>query len=311
MKNLKKNNLTNRLSTLNEAQSSGAVYSAVAVLPVLFSFAFLIFIAVTGLATGDYTTSNWYLYASFLIPQVAFACILVCFIKAGKTSVKEIVKLPKWYYFIIAIQLQIGLLSLSELNLWFIKLLSGVGYEEKPVLIPSMDGAGFFGVLLVIAVLPAVLEELLFRGLLLKGLKPCGELFAVLVCGALFALYHQKPEQTVYQFCCGAAFALVALKSGSVLPTMLAHFFNNAWILVMAKFSLTLDAIYLPFLIFSAFCLVLSLSVLIFVDKKRVGEVHLKEKQNAKTEIKDFLFFAVIGISTCGLSWLLSLASGL
>jgi membrane protease YdiL (CAAX protease family) len=246
-----------------------------------------------------------------LIPQVAFVCILVFFIKAGKTSVKEIVRLPKWYYFIIAILLQIGLLSLSELNVWFLKLLSGVGYEDNPVLIPSMDGAGFFGVMLVIAVFPSVLEELVFRGLLLKGLKPCGEVVAVFVCGALFALYHQKPEQTVYQFCCGAAFALVALKSGSVLPTVVAHFLNNAWILVMTKFSLTLDAIYLPFLIFSALCLVLSLSVLIFVDKKQVSEVYTKEKQNTKTAIKDFLFFAGIGISICGLSWILSFLSGL
>jgi membrane protease YdiL (CAAX protease family) len=112
-----------------------------------------------------------------------------------------------------------------------------------------MDGFGFVGVLFVIAVFPAVMEETVFRGLILKGLRQSKEIYAVLLCGALFALYHQKPEQTVYQFCCGAAFALVALRSGSVLPTVVAHFINNAWILIMTKFSLTLDAIYTPFLI--------------------------------------------------------------
>lgn len=309
MKNLKGKKLSKMLAGLDAPRASGTAYSVATVLPVLFSFVFLLFIAITGLAKGDYGTSDWFLYASFLIPQIAFACIVFFFIKSGQVNVKETFKVSRLKYFILAIVLQIGLLSLSELNTWFLRLLGGIGYDEQEILIPSMDGFGFVGVLLVIAVFPAVFEEIVFRGLVLKGLKECKELVAVLVCGALFALYHQKPEQTVYQFCCGVAFALVALRSGSILPTVVAHFLNNAWILTMTKFSLSLDAIYVPFLCFSALCLVGSLAYLLFFDKtEKTGNL---KTSNEKTVIKDFLIYGAIGISVCALSWILALISGL
>ncbi len=309
MKNFGRKKLTKMLADLNAPRASGTAYSVATVLPVLFSFAFLIFVAITGLAQGDYAKSDWFLYASFLIPQIAFACIGFFFINSGQANVKETFKTPRLKYFILAIILQIGLLSLSELNTWFLRLLGGIGYEEQEILIPSMDGFGFIGVLLVIAVFPAILEEFVFRGLILKGLKDCKEIVAVLVCGALFALYHQKPEQTIYQFCCGVAFALVTLRSGSILPTVVAHFLNNAWILIMTKFSLSLDPVYIPFLLFSALCLIGSLVYLFFFDKPKA--IVNEKNSNEKTAIKDFLIFGALGIVVCALSWILALVSGL
>lgn len=306
MKNLKKDKLNKMFADLNDTQASGVVYSVSTVLPVLFSFVFLLLLAITGLATDEFMKSDAYLYAGFLLPQIAFACIVGFFLKTGKTSAKALTGNPNWKYFLVAIVLQIGLLSLSELNSWFLRALGGIGYEEQEILIPSMNGFGFFGVMLVVAVFPAFLEELVFRGLILNGLKASKEIVAVALCGALFALYHQKPEQTIYQFCCGTAFALVALRSGSVLPTIVAHFVNNAWILIMTKFQLTLDFIYTPFLVFSALCLVGSLAYLVFFDKKQKDE-----KQDGNTSLKDFLVFASVGIAVCGLTWLLSFVSGL
>ena len=157
----------------------------------------------------------------------------------------------------IAVVLQFGLFSLGEVNAWFLETLGKIGYAEQEVIVPSMDGFGFVCVLFTIAVLPAVFEELMCREFLLNGLKSFGTVFAVLVSGALFALYHQKPEQTIYQFCCGMAFALVAIKSNSVVPTMVSHFLNNAFILTVEKFGWQI--INTPFLIGSAICLIGSL----------------------------------------------------
>lgn len=296
--------LAKMLAGLTPPQASGILYSAAAVVPVLFSFVFFLVIAMTGLAATDgYAESDWYLYCSFLLPQISFAFIAALFIKSGQTSVKEIVTPTKWKYFLIAVVLQIGLLSLSELNTWFLELLGQIGYEDDGIAVPSMDGFGFAGVMFVIAVFPAVFEELIFRGLLLKGLKGFGEPFAILVCGALFALYHQNPAQTVYQFCCGAAFAFVAIRSGSILPTMLSHFLNNAWILIATKFSVDITPIYLPFMCVSTFCLGAGLTYLIFADK---GEK--REKQSGK---RDFFLAAAVGILLCGLTWLSVLISGI
>ncbi len=296
--------LTKALADLTPPQASGVAYSAVAVAPVLFSFIFFLVIAMTGLAaTEGYNESDWYLYCSFLLPQASFAFVAALFFKSGQVKAKEVVAPVKWKYFLIAVVLQIGLLSLSELNAWFLELLGKIGYEDDGIAVPSMDGFGFFGVLLVIAVFPAIFEELIFRGLLLKGLKGFGEPFAVLVCGALFALYHQNPAQTAYQFCCGAAFALVAVRSGSVLPTMLAHFLNNAWILIATKFSVDITAIYLPFLIVSVLSLAGSLSYLFVFDKS--------EKVDREQGKRDFFIAAAVGILLCDLTWISVLISGL
>jgi hypothetical protein len=133
--------------------------------------------------------------------------------------------------------LQIGLFAFSELNTLFLEFLEGFGYTPDEIRLPSINGWGFIGALIAVALLPAVFEEILFRGVLLGGMKQFGEVKAALLCGALFALYHQNPPQTVYQFICGTAFAFIAMRSGSILPTVLSHFLNNAFILCLYAFN--------------------------------------------------------------------------
>ena len=167
-----------------------------------------------------------------------------------------------------------------------------------------MDGLGFVGVLFTVAVLPAVFEEILFRGVLLDGLKSFGRWGAVLLCGALFSLYHQNPAQTLYQFCCGVAFALVAIRAGSVLPTVVSHFLNNACILLLTKYGVTEFASPTKWLVFSisAVCLVVALVWLLFGTQK-------EERADAQ-EKKRFFVCASVGIAVCALTWFLTLLSG-
>ena len=294
------------LTSLSDERFSGAVYSIAAVLPTLFMLVFLVVAATAGGLKGDYENADWYRYASFLIPQLAFAFIFALFCKSRKTSVKEVVGKPAFKYFIIAIVLQIGLMSLAELNTYFLKLLGQIGYEDDGIALPNMDGFGFVGVFFVIAVFPAIFEELIFRGLLLKGLKKLGELWAVIICGCLFALYHQNPSQTIYQFVCGAAFALVAIRAGSVLPTIVSHFINNAFILLATKFAWNLQDIYVPMLIVCGLCLVLSVRYLLLFDGKDKTVV---EKE--KGDVKGFFLAASVGIFMCGFTWLSVLFIGM
>ena len=310
--NKKKKNEGYLVSLLGEptpAKASGLAFSMAAVLPVLLSFLFLFIISVCGLAVGDYETRDWYLYSSYLLPQLGFAIVAWLYLRYLKTPVKTALKNQKCHYkyILIACVLQIGLFCLSELNAWFLEWLGNFGYTDKGITLPSMDGFGFVGVLLVIGVLPAVFEEIMFRGVLLGGLKKSFSLpVAVLVCGALFALYHQNPAQTVYQFCCGAAFALVAVKSGSILPTVLSHFLNNALIVILYKIGLETVAtpVFVVFMVVSALCLIGSLAYLIFFDKQENTE-RTKEKKNR------FFLYAAVGIAVCALTWLGVLLMGM
>lgn len=294
---------------LTSAQTSGLAYSLAALLPVALSFAFMITVTLFRLTEKEgYTLSDWYLYCSYVLPQLGFALVAVWYLCRRNTSLTVAVKkqkcAPKYYF--IAVTLQIGLLCLSELNALFLELLGKFGYEDGGISLPSMDGFGFFGVLLVVAVLPALFEEIIFRGVLLNGLHAFGVAGGALICGALFSLYHQNPAQTLYQFCCGAAFALVAIRSRSILPTVLSHFINNAVILLLTKGNISSfpTPVFVVVMCVSVVCLVASLGYLIFIDKTQPAQ---KEKRDRK----GFFVYALAGIALCAFSWFLTLAGGM
>ena len=298
---------------ITTAKASGLAFSLAAFLPVFFSFLFLFAISALGLTEQEgFDSSDGYLYVVYCLPQLSFALAAAFVLFACNTKLKTAVQNQscKARYFLVAILLQIGLFSLSWLNAAFLEFLERFGYEDPGIPLPSMDGFGFVGVLVVVAVLPAIFEEILFRGVLLNGLKSFPKTGAVLLCGALFALYHQNPAQTAYQFCCGAAFALLAIRSGSILPTVLAHFLNNAFILVLTKFKVT--QLPMPALVVgltvSAVCLLGSLAYLIFIDKQPLEN---GVKTEEKSERKRFFVAAAAGIALCALTWLATLLGGM
>ncbi|HZT82943.1 MAG TPA: CPBP family intramembrane glutamic endopeptidase, partial [Gemmataceae bacterium] len=82
--------------------------------------------------------------------------------------------------------------------------------------------------LLALAVLPAVCEELAFRGLILAGLRQRFRPWtAILLSSLLFALYHMNVFQLLPAFAFGVVLGLLAVRSGSVLPGMLLHLLHN------------------------------------------------------------------------------------
>lgn len=306
------------LASLSEERGAGAAYSAAAILPTFLSLVFLIVISSLGLAEGeDYVNGDWYLYASYLITPVSFALICTAFFTRGKVNFSSVAGKCKPKYYCMALLLQIGLFSLSSLNELFLAFLErAFGYESAEILLPSLGGFGLAGVILAVALLPAVFEELVFRGLLLRGLKGFGETFAVLICGVLFSLYHKNPAQTAYQFVCGAAFALVAIRSGSVLPTVLSHFINNAAIIVLYRFGLS--EIPNPWstvlIVVSSGCLAASLLWLFLFDRRKqtdsIAETTGVTSENGeKPSKKAFFLYAAVGIAVCAVTWLSSFFS--
>jgi sodium transport system permease protein len=83
--------------------------------------------------------------------------------------------------------------------------------------------------LMYIALLPAVCEELLFRGVLLSGLKRRLRPAAlVVVVGIIFGLFHVSLYRIAPTAALGMILTLIALLTGSVFPGMVMHAGNNA-----------------------------------------------------------------------------------
>ena len=87
--------------------------------------------------------------------------------------------------------------------------------------------------LIIIALLPAVVEEFIFRGLILNGYKRRNPLMAILLSSFLFGIMHMNLNQFSYAFVIGLIFGLLAYATGSLLPSILGHFIINGSSVVM------------------------------------------------------------------------------
>jgi sodium transport system permease protein len=89
------------------------------------------------------------------------------------------------------------------------------------------EGSGWLAVLSLV-VLPAVCEELAFRGFILTGLRRRYRPWAAIgLSSFLFALYHMNVFQLLPTFLLGVVLALLTVRSGSVVPAMVLHLLHN------------------------------------------------------------------------------------
>ena len=75
-----------------------------------------------------------------------------------------------------------------------------------------------------------VCEEIIFRHLLLRPLRRCGDGVAVLLTAFAFGVYHGNFDQFPYAFAVGIFLGLLAVRSNNVLFPMILHVVNNTMV---------------------------------------------------------------------------------
>lgn len=141
----------------------------------------------------------------------------------------------KWYW--------IGLL------LWLIALIASGIYAsyaieflpEETELLDAFnyifENVSLTNQILMIAVLPAIVEELLFRGLFLSSfLKYTKPSTAIIATALMFAAMHFSLLKLVTTFILGCTFGYVVYKSKSIFPSIFLHFINNAFSVLIVKY---------------------------------------------------------------------------
>lgn len=89
---------------------------------------------------------------------------------------------------------------------------------------------GIFGFLLsfiATVVIPALVEEFAFRGLILGSLKKYGEGFAIITSSIIFGIMHGNFEQIPFAFLVGMILGYIAVKTNSLRIAILIHGANN------------------------------------------------------------------------------------
>lgn len=99
---------------------------------------------------------------------------------------------------------------------------------ELEVFTQMIHDAPIGWVLFLLALLPAVCEEITFRGVVLSGLrKSLGSAGGILVTAALFAATHTVLQQSLGAFPLGVALGVIAVRSRSLIPCVLFHAVYN------------------------------------------------------------------------------------
>jgi uncharacterized protein len=111
--------------------------------------------------------------------------------------------------------------------------------EMFRILVSAKDVPELLFVVLVVAVTPAIVEELLFRGLIQNSFeRKLVPLRAALWTGIIFGLFHFNPFQIVPLIILGCFFGVLRMRSRSMIIAMTVHFLNNAIAVVVTYFQM-------------------------------------------------------------------------
>ncbi len=172
----------------------------------------------------------------------------------------------KGSYFLAAAFMIIGAVLLGIVITSIIGIFLPESIDETYELQKSLMGDNFFSTLFIVAIVPAVCEEFMFRGYVLSALsdkfKPKA---AMLIAACLFGIYHMSLVRFIVTAFLGYVSCYVVYKSKSIFTGSLMHFINNG------------------------------LSVLILYYPNLVGKI-FPVLTSETLDIVDLLFLIIIGI---------------
>lgn len=179
----------------------------------------------------------------FLQAFTSIITFLIFFIICSIVSKKNILGiLPLKPLSILSVVLII-LISLSLLPLMNLLSAFSMLYSKNDIsdlMLETSREAGFWANLTVLAATPAILEEILMRGIVLDGYKNVNLIKCALINGLFFGLMHLNLQQFLYAALLGFVFVFLVHYTKSIYASMLAHFTINS-VSVLSVFLMESD----------------------------------------------------------------------
>lgn len=303
------------LHTVNpnlNSKTGGFAYSAAAIGFLAVTLIASLLITVLKVPSGSEVDA----YVSFLCAPIGISAAIAVTLKVRKVRFKEIcpVKCHPKYYALAALLIFGMMFCLTKINVVIDMFFNAIGYRVSLTqdALPEVAGWKILPAMIVIALLPAIVEELLFRGVILNNCEnSMGSVRTIFITAFAFSLFHGSVEQTIYQFIAGMIFAAMAIRSRSILPGMIMHFLNNGLIVIFMACNLlneqgnlaisqTADIV---LTVLGALALIGGV-VWLILDKTAV-------KKCQKGGVKDFFLYGLLAIAAFVLIWILSFALGM
>lgn len=129
--------------------------------------------------------------------------------------------------------------------------------------------------IIAVSLVPALAEEFAFRGVVMGTLRKYGDAFAIISSSVVFGVMHGNISQIPFAFILGLVLAFADCKTNSIVPSIIIHFLNNLYAVIMdilqESYTISDKAFYIIYLaIILGFCIlgIISFFILIKQDKK-------------------------------------------
>jgi sodium transport system permease protein len=221
-----------------------------------------------------FATVNKYILLS--IPALTILLVVIIASILVRLDVKESFKLNKFSIkkLFILLLFFIGMKIIASYIVNFVSSYFPSMVEQYSLLDKFLSFDNVLLAILVVALLPAICEELLFRGVVYNSFnKRYGAIIAIIVSALLFGVFHMNWIQGINAFVLGLALGYAYYKSGSIFVPMILHFLNNL-LGVLAMFNDKLNfEIGMPYSIVLIICsIILVILPLIILKNKKVKE---------------------------------------
>jgi sodium transport system permease protein len=169
---------------------------------------------------------------------VAFPAVLMAVVLTASPSRTLLLRFTRGTSLVAAVLLAVCLNPAASALQRFVQILYPLGPETTQQLaevVRFITEAPMWQVLALLALTPAICEELAFRGFILSGLRHLGHKgMAILVTSLFFGIVHGMLQQSINACVLGMVLGFLAVQTGSILPCMLFHATHNALQIVSA-----------------------------------------------------------------------------
>ena len=159
--------------------------------------------------------------------------------------------------------------------------------------------AGLVLYFILLAVLPAVVEEIAFRGILMQSLRRFGDGFALLVSSLLFGMFHLNMVQAPYAFLLGLWFGYLVLRTGSLRISMILHACINfsAGVMSILMKGMGEETLVMVNMVYIVFWISTGVAAMLFLALRAHGPLRLYPAQTwMRTGRKLVVFFTSVAM---------------
>ena len=133
---------------------------------------------------------------------------------------------------------------LNEINIHFEKILPPPGWFLELFARLFNSDLGVWGGILRIVIIAPIVEEVIFRGIIMSGFsRNYHPAFAIFFSALLFALFHLNPWQFAATFALGLILGYIRIRTGSVIACIAGHVIHNGLVFLSVYYYNDLTSI--------------------------------------------------------------------